>query len=109
MFTFPCLFLLYLKGILNIHVGILDVRFDTPIEVTEGTGASHADAKHCGSRITGKGSTMAKTLSTNETIDVEEILHEAQEIRKNCQGNEAPSVVSGKIKTLFSMQLQWMI
>lgn len=76
------------------------MRFDTPIEVTEDTGATHSDARRCGATIADKGSTIAKTLSTTETIDVEEVLEEAREIRQRCKDNETPAVVTGECKTL---------
>ena len=71
------------------------MRFDTPIEVTEDTGSCPADAKRCGSTLTKEGSTMAKTLSTTETIDVEEVLAEAQAIRKRRKNADVTHEVSG--------------
>ena len=71
------------------------MRFDTPIEVTEDSGASQTEAKRCGSKLSSEASTLAKTLSTTEIIDVEEVLKEAQEIRKLRKDNEPVNVVSG--------------
>lgn len=71
------------------------MRFDTPIEVTEETGSTESEARRCGTKLSQTGSTIAKTLSTTETIDCEEILKEAQTIRRNRQGDGATNVVSG--------------
>ena len=71
------------------------MRFDTPIEVTEDTGFSPEEAKRCGSAVNKQGSTIAKTLSTTEIIDVEEVLAEAQAIRKKRKNVEIANEVSG--------------
>ena len=71
------------------------MRFNTPIEVTQDTGATKDEAKCCGAEVCEGGSTIVKTLSTTEIIDVEEVLHKAREIRKRGADSEAPPVVSG--------------
>ena len=76
------------------------MQFDTPIEVTEESGSSDSDAKQCGTKLVKEGSTIAKTLSTTEIIDVEEVLKEAQEIRKKCKENPESTIVTGKLCNL---------
>ena len=76
-------------------IGILDMRFDTPIEVTEDTGSTETQAKCCGSKLLEAGSTIARTLSTTEVIDCEEVLKEAQAIREKRKNKEHDNVVSG--------------
>ena len=76
--------------------GILDMRFDTPIEVTEDS-ASLAEANRCGTQLVNEGSTIARTLSTTETIDCEKVLHEAQAIRQKRKQDVNAQVVSGTI------------
>ena len=71
------------------------MRFDTPIEVTEDTGMSTADAKRCGSKLMKQGSAIAHTLSTTDIIDCDDVLREAQEIRKKCANAEVSQVISG--------------
>ena len=39
---------------------------------------------------------MAKTLSTDETVDCEEVLREAQAIRKRREAQDLPQIVAGK-------------
>ena len=74
----------------------LQTRFTTPIEVTEDTTVSPGDARHCVTTLTAQGSTLAKTLSTDETIDCEEVLKEAQAIRNRREANKQPEVVTSK-------------
>ena len=76
------------------------MRFDTPIEVTEESGSTAEEAKRCGSKLTDSGSVIAKTLSTNETIDVVDLLQEAQQIRKK-RDVDTENVVSGNQKFLI--------
>ena len=71
------------------------MRFNTPIEVTENTGSTPEEARRCGSKLLVGGSTIVKTLSSTDTIDCEEVLKEAQEIKRRAQQNQ-PNVVSGK-------------
>ena len=72
------------------------MRFDTPIEITEGSGSTEEEARRCGTKLTKQGSTMAKTLSTDETIDCEEVLREAQAIRKRREAQDLLQIVAGK-------------
>ena len=72
----------------------MDTRFDTPIEVTEEC-ASQTEAQRCGTTLTKGASTIAKTLSTDETIDCEEVLREAQAIRKRREADTRPEITTG--------------
>ena len=81
-----------------IVTGILDMSFDTPIDIPEDTGATTTDAKRCGSKLSKKSSSIAKTLSTTDTIDVQDIFEEAREIRalrEQIAENNKPKEVAG--------------
>ena len=73
----------------------MDRRFDTPIEVTQECGSSQSEAQRCGTVLTKQGSTMAKTLSTDEIIDCDEVLREAQAIRKHREADTLQEIVTG--------------
>ena len=77
------------------------MRFDTPIEVTEDSGSTAEEAKRCGSKLAKTGSTLAKTLSTTETIDVVDLLQEAQDIRRKRDGEAPDNVVSGAFNLII--------
>ena len=64
--------------------------------MTEESGTTHTEAHRCGSMLSKSGSTIAKTLSTNEVIDCQEVLQEGQAIRVQRASNETANVVSGK-------------
>ena len=71
------------------------MTFDTPIEVTEDC-CTEAEAKCCGTKLSSKTSAMAKTLSSNETVDAQDVLEEALEIRRlRKQIEEKDNEVSG--------------
>ena len=72
----------------------MDARFDTPIEVTDDC-ASQAEAQRCGTTLAKGGSTITKTLSTDETIDCEEVLREAQAIRKRREADTCAEIITG--------------
>ena len=74
--------------------------FNTPIEVTEDTGSSQAEAKRCGTKVARQGSTVAKTLSTTETVDTDEILQEALKIRRKRKEayKQSENVITGYLK-----------
>ena len=78
-----------------VHTGLLDLRFDTEIKMTQDSGSSQAEARRCGTKMRKEGSTIAKTLPTTEVVDCQEILEDARRIREARQGKEPPNVVSG--------------
>ena len=74
------------------------MRFDTPIKVTEDSGASQSDARRCGTNLVTEWSTLSRTLSTTEVIDCEEVLCKAQAIRQKRKIDQAPEIVTGTMK-----------
>ena len=76
----------------------MDRKFDTPIEITDEAGCSQSDAQRCGTVLTKEGSTMAKTLSTDEIIDCDEVLREAQAIRKCREAETIQEIVTGNFE-----------
>ena len=76
------------------------MTFDTPIEVDQDCG-TESDAKWCGTKLTKNTSAMAKALSSNEVLDVNDILEEAVEIRNLRKQIEENNEVAGEMRKLY--------